>query len=93
MGTGGSGQADAANLAKVGHVVVVMPENRSVSHMLGYLSLGIRHGVNHPAAALPRARPPGPVCIKPLLVVQSRTGWPARWRGCGQVRAAAAAAG
>lgn len=29
MGTGGSGQADAANLTKVSHVVVVMLENRS----------------------------------------------------------------
>jgi phospholipase C len=38
MGTGGSGQADAANLAKVDHVVVVMLENRSFDHMLGYLS-------------------------------------------------------
>ena len=39
MGTGGSGRADAANLAKVDHVVVVMLENRSFDHMLGYLSL------------------------------------------------------
>jgi phospholipase C len=42
MGTGGSGQADAANLAKVDHVVVVMLENRSFDHMLGYLSLSGR---------------------------------------------------
>ncbi|HSS91944.1 MAG TPA: alkaline phosphatase family protein [Streptosporangiaceae bacterium] len=31
--------AGAANLAKVDHVVVVMLENRSFDHMLGYLSL------------------------------------------------------
>ena len=31
--------ADAANLEKVDHVVVVMLENRSFDHMLGYLSL------------------------------------------------------
>jgi phospholipase C len=29
------GQADAANLEKVDHVVVVMLENRSFDHMLG----------------------------------------------------------
>jgi phospholipase C len=34
-----SEQADAANLAKVDHVVVLMLENRSFDHMLGYLSL------------------------------------------------------
>ena len=33
-----SEQADA-NLAKIGHVVVMMLENRSFDHMLGYLSL------------------------------------------------------
>ncbi len=32
--------AGAANLAKVDHVVVVMLENRSFDHVLGYLSLG-----------------------------------------------------
>ena len=31
--------AGAANLGKVDHVVVVMLENRSFDHMLGYLSL------------------------------------------------------
>jgi phospholipase C len=31
--------ADAANLAKVDHMVVLMLENRSFDHMLGYLSL------------------------------------------------------
>src|SRR5690349_9967168 len=35
----GSAPADAANLEKVGHVVVVMLENRSFDHMLGYLGL------------------------------------------------------
>jgi len=38
MATDGSDQADA-NLAKVDHVVVMMLENRSFDHMLGYLSL------------------------------------------------------
>jgi phospholipase C len=38
MGAGGSEQADD-NLAKVDHVVVMMLENRSFDHMLGYLSL------------------------------------------------------
>ena len=38
MEAGGSEQADA-NLAKVDHVVVMMLENRSFDHMLGYLSL------------------------------------------------------
>ena len=45
--------AGAANLAKVDHVVVVMLENRSFDHMLGYLSLngqrpdidGLRQGL------------------------------------------------
>jgi phospholipase C len=32
-------QADVANLEKVDHVVIVMLENRSFDHMLGYLSL------------------------------------------------------
>jgi phospholipase C len=36
------GRAHAANLEKVGHVVVVMLENRSFDHMLGYLSLSGR---------------------------------------------------
>jgi len=35
--------ASAAGLAKVDHVVVVMLENRSFDHMLGYLSLSNRH--------------------------------------------------
>jgi phospholipase C len=39
MGAGGSGQADAANLEKVDHIVVMMLENRSFDHLLGYLSL------------------------------------------------------
>ncbi len=34
-----AGQADAGNLEKVDHVVVLMLENRSFDHMLGYLSL------------------------------------------------------
>jgi phospholipase C len=34
-----AGQADAVNLEKVDHVVVLMLENRSFDHMLGYLSL------------------------------------------------------
>ncbi len=35
----GSEPAGTANLAKVDHIVVVMLENRSFDHMLGYLSL------------------------------------------------------
>src|SRR3954447_26178183 len=31
--------ADAANLKKIDHIVVLMMENRSFDHMLGYLSL------------------------------------------------------
>ena len=34
--------SDAANLGKIDHVVVVMLENRSFDHMLGYLSTGGR---------------------------------------------------
>lgn len=34
--------ADATNLEKIDHVVVVMLENRSFDHMLGYLSLSGR---------------------------------------------------
>jgi phospholipase C len=34
-----SGQATTANLSKVDHIVVLMLENRSFDHMLGYLSL------------------------------------------------------
>jgi phospholipase C len=33
------GRVHAANLEKVDHIVVVMLENRSFDHMLGYLSL------------------------------------------------------
>src|SRR5215475_15772460 len=56
METGGSEPDSIANLDKVDHVVVVMLENRSFDHMLGYLSLtgrrpdidGLRPGlVNH----------------------------------------------
>lgn len=32
-------KVDAANLEKVDQVVVMIPENRSFDHMLGYLSL------------------------------------------------------
>jgi phospholipase C len=39
MRVDGSKQAHVANLAKVDHVVVLMLENRSFDHMLGYLSL------------------------------------------------------
>jgi len=39
MRVDGSEQADVANLEKVEHVVVLMLENRSFDHMLGYLSL------------------------------------------------------
>jgi phospholipase C len=38
----GSDPVDAASLEKVGHVVVLMLENRSFDHMLGYLGLGGR---------------------------------------------------
>ena len=34
-----STESDVANLAKVDHIVVLMMENRSFDHMLGYLSL------------------------------------------------------
>ena len=48
-----SDPAGAVNLEKVNHVVVVMLENRSFDHMLGYLSLsggrpeidGLRQGL------------------------------------------------
>ena len=59
--------ADVANLEKVDHVVVVMLENRSFDHMLGYLSLtgrrpdidGLRPGLANrvPGAHLPGAPP------------------------------------
>jgi phospholipase C len=39
MRVDGSEQADVTNLEKVEHVVVLMLENRSFDHMLGYLSL------------------------------------------------------
>ena len=39
MGVNESDPAGAANLEKVDHVVVLMLENRSFDHMLGYLSL------------------------------------------------------
>ena len=39
MEVSGSDPDGAANLEKVDHVVVVMLENRSFDHMLGYLSL------------------------------------------------------
>lgn len=68
-----AGQADAVNLEKVDHVVVLMLENRSFDHMLGYLSLtgerpeidGLRPGLanqyqgrSYPSA-LPRGYGPG----------------------------------
>ncbi len=34
-----STESDVANLAKIDHIVVLMMENRSFDHMLGYLSL------------------------------------------------------
>ena len=39
MGVDGSEQVAVANLEKVDHLVVVMLENRSFDHMLGYLSV------------------------------------------------------
>jgi phospholipase C len=43
----GSSSATAENLGKIEHVVVLMLENRSFDHMLGYLSLeGGRADVN-----------------------------------------------
>ena len=39
MEAGGSESASIANLDKVDHVVIVMLENRSFDHMLGYLAL------------------------------------------------------
>src|SRR5215469_14264164 len=42
MEVDGGNQIHAANLAKIDHVVVVMLENRSFDHMLGYLSLSGR---------------------------------------------------
>jgi phospholipase C len=39
MRAGGSERVHAANLQKIDHVIVVMLENRSFDHMLGYLSL------------------------------------------------------
>ena len=39
MGVNQGDPAGAANLEKVDHVVVLMLENRSFDHMLGYLSL------------------------------------------------------
>jgi phospholipase C len=39
MGVAESEQVNAANLEKVDHIVVMMLENRSFDHMLGYLSL------------------------------------------------------
>jgi phospholipase C len=39
VGISQSDPAGAANLEKVDHVVVLMLENRSFDHMLGYLSL------------------------------------------------------
>jgi phospholipase C len=39
VGVTGGDPAGTANLAKVDHVVIVMLENRSFDHMLGYLSL------------------------------------------------------
>jgi phospholipase C len=39
VGVDGTGRGDVVNLTKVDHIVVVMLENRSFDHMLGYLSL------------------------------------------------------
>ncbi len=36
----GGSESYVANLEKVDHIVVLMMENRSFDHMLGYLSLG-----------------------------------------------------
>ena len=45
-------QTVAGNLGKVDHIVVLMMENRSFDHMLGYLSLGGRADVNGLSAGL-----------------------------------------
>jgi phospholipase C len=48
---------DAQNLAKIDHIVVVMLENRSFDHMLGYLSLeGGRADVDGLAAGMTNAQ-------------------------------------
>ena len=59
-----SDPAGAANLEKIEHVVVVMLENRSFDHMLGYLSLtgepGNRWPAPGPGQPVPGARLPDP---------------------------------
>lgn len=67
MEAGGSESASIANLDKVDHVVIVMLENRSFDHMLGYLALtgrrpdidGLRPGVGQrtPGTHLPGSPP------------------------------------
>ena len=57
--------AGAANLDKIDHVVVVMLENRSFDHMLGYLSLsgrapGHRWPAPGPGQPVPGAHLPSP---------------------------------
>ncbi len=55
-----------ANLEKVDHIVVLMLENRSFDHMLGYLSLeggrgdvdGLRPGVRQRVRRAQLSRPP-----------------------------------
>jgi Phosphoesterase family len=85
MAVDGSDQADA-NLDKVDHVVVMMLENRSFDHMLGYLSLtGRRPDIDglHPGLAKARASAQHslmtpPVSARPPVPVRPgrRPGWP-----------------
>jgi phospholipase C len=61
------GRVQAANLEKIDHIMVVMLENRSFDHMLGYLSLtggrpeikGLRPGLanQYQERGYPRASP------------------------------------
>ena len=64
MGIDETERVHAANLEKVDHVVVLMLENRSFDHMLGYLSLtGEAPGYRRPAPGagqpVPGAHLPG----------------------------------
>jgi phospholipase C len=65
-----SDESRIANLLKVGHVVVLMLQNRSFDHMLGYFSLeGGRSDVDGPR---PDVRPHHDHHDDPLAVLPRR---------------------
>ena len=81
--------AGAANLDKIDHVVVVMLENRSFGHMLGYLSLsgrrpdidGLRPGLANQYQGRTYQSTTWPRSPKPMTTWQRRALHGRKWPG------------